>query len=36
MYFGGGGMRAQNALAKSLLGNMTGVREAVPSPGPRG
>lgn len=36
MYFRGGRMRGQSALAKSLLGNMTGVREAVPSPGPRG
>lgn len=34
MYFGGGGMREQNALAKSLLGNSTGVREAVPAQGP--
>lgn len=33
MYFGGGGMREQNALAKSLLGNSTGVREAVPAQG---
>lgn len=34
MYFGGGEMREQNALAKSLLGDMTGVREAVPAQGP--
>lgn len=34
MYFEGGGIREQNALAKSLLGNMTGVREAVSAQGP--
>lgn len=34
MYFEGGVIREQNALAKSLLGNMTGVREAVPAQGP--
>lgn len=35
VHLGGGGMREQNALAKSLLGNMTGVR-GCPSPGLRG
>lgn len=34
MYFEEGGIREKNTLAKSLLGNMTGVREAVPAQGP--
>jgi hypothetical protein len=34
MFFRGGGEKEQNALAKSLLGSMTGVRGAVPVQNP--